>query len=372
MALALTTDFERKSYDNVEYEYFSSASASSKRSMTGQAPCVGLYWTRKGHKPDVGVFLVHYAADFTEHYLAAPLAARGFGVMGYATRYRAMEEKFVLEYALDDIAEGTKWLFETAGIKKLVFIGTSGGGSLLAAFQAKAEKDPALRGSDAFIFLNAHPGRADVLTDWLDPSVLDENDPTKRDPSLDMYNPVNGPPYSLEFQKKYRAAQKARNHRITAWAKQELARLQKAGISDRIFSVDRTNADLRFTDGSIDPSDRKIPSCFQGDPEKANNGVGFLGRATTLETWLSMWSLESSKSRFHLQAAEFTIPSLVVQGLSDVGVFTSMAQEIYDSLGSRDKELKFVRGAHCFEHSDEELQDVCDLMVAWIDKRLKV
>ncbi len=77
----------------------------------------------------------------------------------------------------------------------------------MAAFQAKAEKDPSIRGGDAFVFLNAHPGRADVLSTWLDPSVIDENDPIGKDPTLDMYNPVNGPPYSEVFQEKYREAQ---------------------------------------------------------------------------------------------------------------------------------------------------------------------
>ena len=107
----------------------------------------------------------------------------------------------------------------------------------MAAFQARAEGDPFLRGADAFIFLNAHPGRADVLTDWLDPSVIDEFDPTKRDSSLDMYNPVNGPPYSIEFQERYRKAQRQRNDRITAWVKAERRLLNEAGVEDRMFRV---------------------------------------------------------------------------------------------------------------------------------------
>lgn len=196
-------------------------SASASKHPTGQSPGVGLYWTMKGRDPKIAFMLVHYTGDFSEHYLAGPLASRGFGVLGYATRYRAMPEGFVLERALDDIAAGTKWLAENMGVKKLVLIGNSGGGSLMSAFQAKAQRDASLIAADAFIFLNAHPGRADVLTDWLDPSVIDEFDPTTRDPSLDMYNPLNGPPYSTEFQARYREAQRQRNHRITTWAKTE-------------------------------------------------------------------------------------------------------------------------------------------------------
>jgi hypothetical protein len=342
MAIALTTDAMRKTFPNVTKDYMSCTSSSGKLSITGQPPCVGLYWHKQGEKPTTAFMLVHYSADFSEHYLAAPLAARGYGVLGFATRYRAMEEKFMLEPALDDIQAGVDWLLSNTSTKNLVFIGTSGGGSLLSAYQARAETSSA-PGAKAFIFLNAHPGRADVLTDWLDPSVLDEADPTQRDPGLDMFNLANGPPYTADFQTQYRAAQKERNHRITAWAKKELKRLNAAGISDRIFNVERTNADLRFIDPTIDPSERLTPACFQGDPKTANNGVGFLARCQTLETWLSMWSLEDSESRFARQAATFRLPTIVIQGLADVGVFPAMAKEIYEMIGSKEKSLKFVK-----------------------------
>jgi pimeloyl-ACP methyl ester carboxylesterase len=369
MAIALTTDAIRKRFPEVSKTYMSCVSSSGKRSMTGQPPCVGLYWHRQGEHPTTAFMLVHYSADFSEHYLAEPLAAQGYGVLGFATRYRAMEESFMLENALDDIQAGVEWLLSQTPTTNLVFIGTSGGGSLLSAYQARAEKTAA-PGAKAFVFLNAHPGRADVLTDWLDPSVLNEADPTQRDPSLDMYNPVNGPPFSQNFQSRYRAAQKARNHRISAWAKAELQRLNEAGISDRIFNVERTNADLRFLDPAIDPSERPTPACFQGDPETANNGVGFLARCQTLKTWLSMWSLEDSQSRFKHQAATFSLPTIVIQGLGDVGVFPAMARDIYSMIGSPEKDIRFVKGAHCFDDSQESLDNVVALIATWTREAL--
>ena len=371
MAINLQSTFRHASYDDVNFQHVSLESATAKRSLTGQPPCVGGWWTKKGQDPETVFMLVHYSADFSEHYLGGPLATRGYGVFGFGTRFRAMEEFFVLEKALDDIAAGTKWLQENTKMKKLIFIGNSGGGSLMAAFQAEAEKDSSIRGGDAFVFLNAHPGRADAITGWLDPSVIDEKDPAKRDPELDMFNPVNGPPYSQEFQTKYRKAQRERNHRITAWAKDEQKRLNALGIPDRIFTVDRTFADLRFVDPAIDPSDRKIPECFHGDPQKANNGVGLLARANTLETWLSMWSLQESKSRFELQAAAFSLPTLVVQVMADVGVFPSMAQSIYDMVGSKQKEIRFIPGEHFFEDGQENLNNCADIIAEWATKATK-
>lgn len=358
-------------YDNVDQIPVGLVSKSGHRNPTGMFPCIGKYWTPKGQKPAVAFMLVHYAADFSDHYLAGPLSLRGFGVLGYATRFRGMEERFILEHALDDIAAGTEWLKKHAGVKKIVFIGNSGGGSLMAALQARVEQDSATVGADAYIFLNAHPGRADVLTDVLDPSVIDESDPTKTDASLDMYNPVNGPPYSEDFQTRYRAAQKQRNYRITKWAKEELKKLNAAGIKDRMFSVDRTWADLRFMDPNIDQSKRPSEICYFGHPKDANFDVGLLARACTLTTWLSMWSLEDSKSRFPLQAATFTLPTLVLQSWSDMGVFPSYARSIYDSCGSKNKELRFIEGAHFFEDSEEHLDSCADIIAEWVRKTLQ-
>lgn len=370
MALGMTSQFRHKIYDDVESQFVGVESATSTRALTGQWPCIGSYWKLKGSNPDVAFMLCHHSADFSNHYLSGPLAHRGYGVLGFGIRFRQMEEKFVLEKALDDIAAGTRWLVENTSVKKLVFIGNSGGGSLMAAFQARAEKGPSLRGGDAFIFLNAHPGRPEAITMYLDPSVLDEDDPVRRDPALDMYSPANGPPYSLEFQTRYHEAQRQRNHRITAWAKAELKRLNDAGIADRIFSVNRTFADLRFLDMAIDPSDRNPRTCFYGDPETANNGVGLLARACTIETWLSMWSLEESKARFELTAAEFSLPTLVIQSTADVGVFPSNAQHIYDMVGAKNKRLEFIPGEHFFEDGQESLENAADLIVRWTKETL--
>jgi hypothetical protein len=366
---------------SIRREFVSLASPTQARAGAGGHPCQGLYWTREGTAPKTAVIAVHYNVDFAEHYIAPYFAARGLGFLGWNTRYRGAEDLFALEHALIDIAVGVKWLRETARIERIVLLGNSGGGSLMAAYQAEAGT-PTLAASarvrdaladmprgDLYISLNAHPGRPDVLTNWMDASVVDETDPIATDGALDPFHAANGPPYADDFVARYRAAQCARNQKITDWAKRELVRLNAAGIPDRIFPLFRTWADLRFMDPTIDPSERPCPACYAGQPQFANRGPFGIGRANTLRAWLSMWSLETSQCRGELHPGKIALPALVIQSLGDTGVFPSDAKTIFGALGSPDKTLEFLPGAHYFE-DDPALRDrVADLMAAWIEKR---
>jgi hypothetical protein len=202
----------------------------------------------------------------------------------------------------------------------------------------------------------------------MDASVVDEFDPVATDESLNPFNPDNGPPYSPEFITRYRAAQRARNQRITDWAKAELARLNAAGVPDRLFPLFRCWGDLRMMDGSIDPSERQTPMCYRGHPAVANRSPS-IGRANYLKTWLSMWSLETSKCQGGEQLAKFDLPCLVVQGLADTGVFPSDAHKIHNSIGTSDKALQLIRGAHYFEDSRKVRDDMADLLCDWVGTR---
>lgn len=364
---------------SVDKEFVGLVSPTAPRIQAGGHPCQGIYWTPKGRRPSVALIATHYNVDFSEHYIAPYFAARGFGFLGWNTRFRGAEDLFMLEHALIDIGVGMRWLREQAGVQTIVILGNSGGGSLMAAYQgevlaptvsqeakgATREALAALPGADLYISLNAHQGRPDVLTDWMDPSVEDEFDPVKTNEALNPFNAENGPPYSAAFIATYRAAQRARNQRITDWAKQELARVNAAGIADILFPLYRTWADLRFMDPAIDPSNRPCPGCYRGDPARANKMPG-IGRANSLRTWLSMWSLEASKCNGREHLAKFTAPALVVQSTADMGVFPSDAKKIADAIGSQDKTLKMVPGAHYFEDSTANRENVVDLMVDWI------
>src|SRR5271156_845549 len=209
------------------------------RAGAGGHPCQGLYHRPAGARPATAFIATHYNVDFSEHYLASLMAERGFGFLGWNTRFRGNEAHFLLDHALAEIGVGVRWLREQAGAERVVLLGNSGGGSLMAAYQSQATEPnvtpvtgmrplPAvedLPAGDLFVALAAHSGRPEVLTAWLDPSVTDESDPLSADPDLDPYDPRNGPPYRADFQLRYRAAQRDRNERITGWVLDQLDHL---------------------------------------------------------------------------------------------------------------------------------------------------
>lgn len=369
--------------DKVERQWVSLESATAARVGAGGYPCQGLYWTPKGTpRPRIAVIATHYNVDFAEHYIARYFAARGYGFLGWNTRFRGAEDLFILEHALIDIGAGVRWLKEKAGTETIVILGNSGGGSLMGAYQGEAiaaslhegqkgatrDALQALIKGDLYISLNAHQGRPEVLTDWMDASVVDENDPLATDESLNPFNPANGPPYSADFIARYRSAQRARNHKITDWAKVELKRLNAAGTPDRIFPMFRVWGDLRCMDGTIDPSERVTPLCYRGHPAEANKSPS-IGRSNSLRTWLSMWSLQTSKCQGAPHLKKFDLPALVIQSTADTGVFPSDAKAIHAFIGSRDKTLQMLPGQHYLEDSRGHREGVADLMDDWIKSR---
>ncbi len=365
---------------SVDREFVALDSPTARSGGPGSHPCQGLWHRPARGSPRTALIATHYNGDMSEHYLGPYLAARGLGFLGWNTRYRGAEDSFLLEHALIDIGAGVRWLREAQGVERVVLFGNSGGGSLMAAYQSQAtepcltpvadlplpEAVLELPAADLYVSLNSHPGRPEVYTAWLDPSVVDESDPVATDRALDMYAEENGPPYAPAFVERYRAAQVARNQRITRWVLAELERLRAHGYSDRIFPVFRTWADLRFMDPAIDPSDRPPRSCYAADPRRANRGALGLGRANTLRTWLSMWSLEHSQCRGRPHLEKLKLPALVAQSRADAGVFPSDARQIFDALASPDKRLAWVEGAHFLETPDGARDKAADLITDWL------
>ena len=363
-------------------EFVGLDSPTARRAGAGGHPCQGLYHRGVGRKPKVAMIATHYQIDFSEHYLADYMATRGIGFLGWNTRYRGFESSFLLDHALVDIGVGVRWLREVQGVDHVVLLGNSGGGSLMSAYQAQAVDPhvtplagmrPAaglgdLPPADGYVATAAHPGRPDVLTAWMDGGVVDENDPVATDSDLDLFEERNGPPYSPEFVKRYRAAQVARNHAITDWAEAELERVRAAGFSDRPFTVLRTWADPRMVDPTLEPTKRPANMCYAGVPVRANRSARGIAAATTLRNWLGMWSLRHAQTRAEPHLARITCPALVINADQDTGVYPSDAKRIFDALAGSDKSQTSIDTDHYFTTPGARTEQA-DIIARWIAKR---
>jgi pimeloyl-ACP methyl ester carboxylesterase len=321
--------------------------------------------------------------------LVSALARAGRHVIYCNPRYRGNDTALILEKCVLDLGACVADLKTRFGYQKVVLGGWSGGGSLSLFYQDQAEHptitqtpagDPAdlvaaaLQPADAVLLLAAHISRSVTLTEWMDPSILDEARPFERDVSLNIYDPAcpAKPPYDAAFVARFREAQVARNRRITAWAKAQLAALKAAGEADaeRCFTVQGTMCDVRWTDPTQDPSDRPPNTCYLGEPRLVNDGPVGLARFTTLRSWLSQWSYDESRANGTLNAARISCPALVVSNTADLACTPSHAQRLFDAVASKDKAIVQIKGA---DHYYAERRDLLPTAVAeiggWLDAR---
>jgi pimeloyl-ACP methyl ester carboxylesterase len=330
-----------------------------------------------------GIVLMHPAADFMQHYALGPFAQLGFMALGVNPRFAA-ESDAIMEQCVLDLASGVAYLREQ-GCETVALLGNSGGGGLTAFYQSQAEHptvtatpagDPPdltaaeLPVADALVLLNAHRGRPQVLTSYLDPAVVDERDPLASDPLLDMFDPRNGPPYSAEFVARYRAAQVARNERITRWAQRRLEQLDGQGFRDEAFLVHRTVAALEMLDPTLDPSDRPLGWYGGPDVQYQNRAGSSLARFNTLRSWLSQFGLSTSNALSGPNLARVHVPVLVVQGTADEGIYPADARALHEAAGSADKALHWIEGGRHFYAGQPELQqETLELIAAWLAGR---
>jgi hypothetical protein len=181
-----------------------------------------------------------------EYFIGDVFSARGYRVI----EVNIYDQESSVEVLLPPLASAIKIARNLPGVKHVVLVGHSGGGSELSYYQEIAENAPAacqrpnrilpcdgkgieaLPKADALLLLQANIG-APHRTMSMDPAV--DKDPRARNPSLDMYAPQNGfdpktrtASYSAEFLKRYWAALHARSEAIVAEALAKLKAI-KAG-----------------------------------------------------------------------------------------------------------------------------------------------
>lgn len=331
---------------------------------------------------DIAFVVIHPSSNFHGHYLVGPLEKRGCTLLALNTRYAGNDTTLLMERCIQDLGGGVAFLREQ-GYRRVVLIGNSGGGSLAAFYQSQAERltirdtpdgrpidlsAEDLPKADGLAMCAAHPGRAQVLTDWLDPSVIDEDDMLAADPALDMFNPKNGPPFDRDWLGKYRDAQLARNDRITDRA---LARLRAFDANpdpeapkDAAFLVFRTAADPRFVDLTIDPSDRKAGTT-RGSARASNYGVLHTGRTCSLRSWLSQWSVRLSRADGPKCLERTSVPVLCVTYSADPVVFPSQVGQ-YTAAARGRVSAQMLEGATHHMHGQPQLiEHLSDLLVGW-------
>jgi dienelactone hydrolase len=330
------------------------------------------------------VIYMHPASTLQLLPMPRAMASAGVHVLCAGSRYARNDAPLIMENVVRDYGAYVREAKERWGYEKIVVNGWSGGGSLTAFFQAQAERvtvtktaagDPIdlsdLIPGDAMVFQAAHLSRAEVLADFIDPSVLDEHNPTCRNPELDLYDPrnENKPPYTRDYLAHFRTAQLARVERRTALAKELLHQLRRAGNkeSERGLLTHRTLADPRFLDGSIDPNDRKIGWCFLGEPESSNSSPAGIARFSTLRGWLSQWSIADTQARALANAPQITVPLLVIENSADDAVPQPHARMFYEAAGSKDKKFICIQGAdHYYANSHSKLAEAVETVKAWM------
>lgn len=354
----------------------------------GMVNLEGVRFVPRGRPSKTLAVYMHPASTLQLLPVPRAMAQAGVHVLCAGSRFMRNDTALVMEKVVLDLGAYIRHAQEAWGYEKILLCGWSGGGSLALLYQAQAERptiaatpagDPLdlagarLIPADALIFQAAHLSRALMLAEWIDPSVIDEDDPDRRDRELDIYDPAcpHQPPYAPEFVARYRAAQLARVRRRTAWVKETLERLKRAGGAEleRGFVTHRTMADPRFLDPALDANDRRPRWCYLGEPATANTGPVGIARFSTLRAWLSQWSPDDSNAHGPRCARSVTRPLLAIENSADDAVPQPHTGIIFESAASRDKEMRTIRGAtHYYQGQPELLREAVALCLDWMGR----
>ncbi|MEO8267161.1 MAG: hypothetical protein ABI706_16775 [Ilumatobacteraceae bacterium] len=350
----------------------------------------GLLWTPPTGRWKTAVILSHPRADFSVHYACPLLAAAGYAVCGFGTRYINNDTDCLHEKAALDVKCVADEMIRR-GAEAVIMLGNSGGGSLTALAHAEFGV------GDGWVGIAAHPGEGVFMGHSIDPSVDDETDPFSVVPELDMYNPENGwrpwpepSTYDRAWLETYRVAQLARVARLDAIARESIefagaARAMSRSIDKaaapstwqywqaravwtKYMVIYRTLANPAYLDLSIDPDDREMGSLFANpDPMEANYQRNGLARTMTARGWLSTWSALSSKARMAETMPSIRVPTLLIHPTADIEIRRREAQAIFDSCGADDKIFLEIAGAP--HYLEGHRRQAFDIVIDWLRKR---
>ena len=202
-----------------------------------------------GPKSAIAVFAMHSEVDYLQFFACTELSKRGYRVLcaNNATHKGGIDADLSIDSILLDAKLAVTWLRHYPGVRKVVLLGHSGGGTLMAAYQSIAENgvkvcqgpekiikcSDSLAGlppADGLMLLDSNYGLGAMMLFSLDPAVTDEMSGLKRTSALDLFSPGNGfnpggSQYGAEFIRRFQAAVGQRNNRLVHNALDRLAKI---------------------------------------------------------------------------------------------------------------------------------------------------
>lgn len=379
----------------------------------------GLLHLPAGPEPKTVVVAMHPRVNQSRQYLAPYLLDGGYAMWCQTTRALNNDSDMVHEELVRDVAAGVRMLRDR-GFERVVFLGASGGGSLLSFYQWQASLPPGARietaphgdptgfateempPGDMFIGVAPHAGEGLILQDLIDPAIVDEGRPTAVDPELDMFNPANGylpfpqeSAYDPAWVEDYRRAQRARIARIDAVARALLADYRDArraasledlgsptarrALMSPVMNIFGTSANPGHLDLSINPNHRTIGGLLSSaHPLRDSYGPGGFARVLSARAWLSTWSGISANAEWSHAAEHLHIPTLVVFPMGDVAECApQIGEEIFARVPAADKTWVPLDHAHHYlllhKHSPvsyDPREKAGQTITAWLDERV--
>jgi pimeloyl-ACP methyl ester carboxylesterase len=211
----------------------------------------GLLYEPSARQARIALIYVHPSGNTFNTLIGPEMAARGYRVL--MVNHHGMDEG--AERYAPAVSQGVRYLRTLPGVERVVIVGHSGGGHLVAWYQNVAEHGPvACQGAqkiypcrgeglkqlakpDGIVLLDATLGAFHQMS-AVDPAI----DADGRNAALDMFAAANGydtaakrATYSPEFAKRFYSAQSVRNNDIVAKA---LARLKAIEQGKGEFSDD--------------------------------------------------------------------------------------------------------------------------------------
>lgn len=367
-----------------------------------------------GPKAETAIFIMHSAADYLSFPGCTELSHRGYRVLcaNNSSRKSGISNDGMLDQVLLEAKEGVAWLRRHPGVKHVVLLGHSGGGTVMSAYQFIAEggtracqssekiwKCPdslaGLPAADGLMLIDSNWGLGAMTLFSLDPAVKDEKAGMALDPVLDMFNPANGftpagSTYSQEFTGKFLTAAGQRNNALIAKAQTALADIQAGkgpfaddapfivpgaillGSNNKLFAQDiRLMSRTRKPWPLVHPGGRvttEIVKTVRVPENTRNNSPSLIKGAlkTTVRNYLNSYAVrtlpdfgyDETSVRGIDWTSTYASPPGNVQGVTAPLLVMGMtghweflaAETIYERAQSPDKTIAFVDGAtHLFD-----------------------